>query len=158
MVLWRIARGSTLRTWNQLFRPSSLRRSSASLSSLLWVRCCSTPTSELPTSARLPACIWSSPRGPHRTSPSPILSERRHRRLARRLITKSWRPTLVFVGCPHPGAMLRRGRRLKNAPHHDAVLHDVIAVVAPSPEAAQGRREFVDQWGHGSGYVGRKLS
>jgi hypothetical protein len=38
------------------------------------------------------------------------------------------------------------------------VLHHVIVVVGPSPETAHGRRELEDQWGHGSGRVGRKLS
>ena len=75
---------------------------------------------------------------------SPALSERNHRSLACRLITKSWRPALVFVGCPHPGAVLRRGRRPKNASHHDAVLHHVIVVAQPSPETAQGRCELKD--------------
>ena len=81
--------------------------------------------------------------------PPPALSQRCHRGLPARLITEGWRPAPVFIECPHPGAVPRRGRRPKNAPYDDAVLHDVIVVVAPSPETAKGRGELKNQWGHG---------
>src|SRR5215510_2044054 len=69
---------------------------------------------------------------------APALGERCHRSLARRLVAKGRRAALVFVRCPHPGSVLRCVRRQEYPPYYDAVLHDVVVVMPPSPETAQG--------------------
>jgi hypothetical protein len=86
-------------------------------------------------SSRLPTVIG----GRANAGPPPELGKRRHRGLPRRLITKGWRTPLVFVRCPHPGSVLRRGRRQEYPPHYDAVLQHVVIVIPPSPETAQAK-------------------
>src|SRR5262245_65574474 len=66
--------------------------------------------------------------------PAPALCERRHRLLARgRIAVRRALDLAVVAARPHPGAILRRSRRQEDAADDDAILQDIIVIIAPQP-------------------------
>src|SRR5262245_3847524 len=65
---------------------------------------------------------------------APALSERRHPRFAGRLIAVCRAFDVAVVAArPHPGAIPRRSRRQEDAADDDAILQDIIVIIAPQP-------------------------
>jgi hypothetical protein len=82
--------------------------------------------------------------------PPPALSERCHGGLSGRSIARRWLAAFVMRNDerPHPRASYRRGVRLVDTTHHNAIRKYVEVVVIPLAGRARGGRAFEDQRGH----------
>src|SRR5262249_6917732 len=79
--------------------------------------------------------------------PSPALSERCHRSLARCRVAMSWRPILTLPEgqCPHPRRTDRRRVNLHDTTDDDALGEHVVIIFVPLAGGRAGRCAFDDE-------------